>query len=58
MRVPDVCSQAFQIVFDHFEGELLIARMAPAIAREAADEQFAMMVEFISGEPQEGQVST
>ena len=45
MPLPDVCSQDFQIVFDHFEGELLIARMAPAIAREAADEQLAMMVD-------------
>jgi hypothetical protein len=38
--------QGFKILFEHHEGELLVAGMAPAIAREASDEPLTITVDL------------
>ena len=44
MLLPFKRSQRFKIVFQHFHDELLVARVIPAIAVDAADQHFAVTV--------------
>ena len=45
MLFPCARSQRFEVLFEHFQGELLIAGMTPAIAVDAADQNLAGMVD-------------
>ena len=46
MLLPFKHPQCFKILFEHHEGELLVAGMTPAIAVDAADQHFAVTVNF------------
>ena len=44
MLLPFKRPQRLKILFEHHEGELLVAGMTPAIAREASDEPLTITV--------------
>ena len=46
MLLPFTRPQCFNILFEHHEGELLVAGMPPAIARETSDEPVAITVDL------------
>ena len=46
MLFPFKRPQCFKILFEHFEGELLVGGMTPAIAREASDEPLTVTVDL------------
>ena len=45
MPFPYARSQRFKIVFQHFHDELFVARVTPAIAVDAADQHFTVVVD-------------
>jgi hypothetical protein len=46
MLLPFTRSQGFKVLFEHLEGELFIAWMAPAIAVDAPDQYLAVSVDL------------